>query len=100
MASVRFPFGAQAGQPQRYMVSCTHCTVPREALLISVTHSVGALQALWNAYVQAMRQAGFSRDTPMYVASGLLTYGASDGALTPPLPALADIIVPIVHCRP
>mmetsp|Transcript_3827 Transcript_3827/g.11047 ORF Transcript_3827/g.11047 Transcript_3827/m.11047 type:complete len:533 (-) Transcript_3827:775-2373(-) len=39
---------------------------------------MGGPEALWNAYVQAMRQAGFSRDTPMYVASGLLTYGASD----------------------
>ncbi len=39
------------------------------------------LQALWNEYVQAMQRGGFSADTPMYVASGLLTYGANEGAL-------------------
>lgn len=38
-------------------------------------------QAVWNAYVGSMRQAGFTADIPMYVASGLLTYGANDGAL-------------------
>jgi hypothetical protein len=29
--------------------------------------------------VGSMRQAGFTSDVPMYVASGLLTYGANDG---------------------
>ncbi len=38
------------------------------------------MQAVWNAYVQSMRQACFTPDTPMYVASGLLTYGANNGA--------------------
>lgn len=37
------------------------------------------LQAVWNAYVGSMRQAGFTANVPMYVASGLLTYGANDG---------------------
>ena len=27
----------------------------------------------------SMRQAGFTANVPMYVASGLLTYGANDG---------------------
>ncbi len=34
---------------------------------------------MWNAYVGSMRQAGFTANVPMYVASGLLTYGANDG---------------------
>ena len=33
---------------------------------------------MWSAYVVSMRQAGFSDRVPMYAASGLLTYGASD----------------------
>ena len=41
---------------------------------------MGGPEAVWNAYVASMRQAGFTSDVPMYVASGLLTYGASDGA--------------------
>ena len=36
------------------------------------------LQAVWNAYVLSMRQAGFTSAVPMYAASGLLTYGASE----------------------
>jgi hypothetical protein len=35
-------------------------------------------QAVWNAYVLSMRQAGFTSAVPMYAASGLLTYGASE----------------------
>jgi len=35
-------------------------------------------QAVWNAYVLSMRQAGFTAAVPMYAASGLLTYGASE----------------------
>ncbi len=37
------------------------------------------LQVVWHGYVQAMRQAGFTGDLVLYVASGLLTYGANEG---------------------
>ena len=37
------------------------------------------LQVVWHGYVQSMRQALFSPDLGLYVASGLLTYGANDG---------------------
>lgn len=39
---------------------------------------MGGPEAVWNAYVGSMRQAGFTANVPMYVASGLLTYGAND----------------------
>lgn len=44
------------------------------------------MQVIWSNYIDAMRQAGFSSGTGVYVASGLLTYGASQGnptAFTP-----------------
>ncbi len=37
------------------------------------------MQVVWRNYIQAMRQAGFSAVVGVYVASGLLTYGASQG---------------------
>lgn len=55
---------------------------PHDALRVCfVTDSLDprGLQAVWNAYVGSMRQAGFTANVPMYVASGLLTYGANDG---------------------
>lgn len=52
----------------------------------------GCLQALWNEYVQAMQRGGFSADTPMYVASGLLTYGANDGALMLAVPCCCRLV--------
>ncbi len=36
-------------------------------------------QVVWRNYIQAMRQAGFGAEVGVYVASGLLTYGASQG---------------------
>lgn len=38
---------------------------------------LGGTQAVWDGYVSSMRAAGFNATTPLYVASGLLTYGAS-----------------------
>jgi len=38
---------------------------------------LGGPQALWDGYVSAMRRACFNASTPLYAASGLLTYGAS-----------------------
>ena len=35
---------------------------------------------MWANYVDAMKQAGFSAGQGLYIASGLLTYGANDGA--------------------
>ena len=43
------------------------------------------LQVVWHGYVQSMRQALFSADLGLYVASGLLTYGANDGEHSPSL---------------
>lgn len=37
------------------------------------------MQVVWRNYLKAMRQAGFSAGVGVYVASGLLTYGASQG---------------------
>ena len=53
------------------------------------------MQAVWRKYVQAMRQAGFSAGVGVYVASGLLTYGASQGA-----PLLAPVDLPTNACLP
>lgn len=39
---------------------------------------MGGEQVVWHGYVQSMRQALFSPDLGLYVASGLLTYGAND----------------------
>ncbi len=39
------------------------------------------LQAVWNGYLGAMQAAGFASDLPLYVATGLLTYGANEGML-------------------
>jgi hypothetical protein len=38
---------------------------------------LGGRAALWGGYLAAARAAGFDARTPLYVASGLLTYGAS-----------------------
>lgn len=38
-----------------------------------------APQVLENEYLRAMRSSNFSPDIPVYVASGLLSYGAIDG---------------------
>lgn len=43
------------------------------------------VQVVWHGYVQAMRQAGFTGDLVLYVASGLLTYGANEGKLFVPV---------------
>ena len=49
------------------------------------------LQVVWHGYVQAMRQAGFSGDLVLYVASGLLTYGANEGA--PQMPPISSFFL-------
>lgn len=36
-----------------------------------------------NAYFKAMRQAGFNNRSPVYMASGLLTYGDDKGGFNP-----------------
>jgi hypothetical protein len=37
------------------------------------------VQVIWHLYKQAMVQANFNASTGLYIASGLLTYGASEG---------------------
>ena len=37
------------------------------------------VQVIWDRYVRAMQEARFSESVGVYVASGLLTYGASQG---------------------
>ena len=39
------------------------------------------VQVLWEGYAAAMQEAGFDDQTPLYAASGLLTYGATQGML-------------------
>ena len=47
----------------------------------SRAHSSSALrQAFWTAYFSAMEQVAFDFETPVYVASGLLTYMDERGA--------------------
>ena len=43
------------------------------------------VQVIWDRYVRAMQEARFSESVGVYIASGLLTYGASQGEkfLTP-----------------
>ncbi len=38
-------------------------------------------QAAWLAYFRSMQENGFDADTPIYVASGLLTYLNTAGVL-------------------
>ena len=37
------------------------------------------MQAVWDAYMAAMQRARFDKHTPLYVASGLLSYGDLKG---------------------
>ena len=39
------------------------------------------MQDFWHAYLAAMAGVGFNRLTPLYVASGLLTYMNTSGTL-------------------
>lgn len=50
------------------------------------------MQVIWNNYIHAMRQAGFSSGTGVYVASGLLTYGASQGTSLRILPCMVSAV--------
>ena len=52
-----------------------HLRVERDAR--DWTNIMGGTQAIWDGYVSAMRSLGFNATTPIYVASGMLTYGAS-----------------------
>ena len=45
--------------------------------------SVPIIQAVWEAYKVAMQKAGLDNATPLYVASGLLTYGGRQGLQLP-----------------
>ena len=42
------------------------------------TAIMGGPAAVWDGYVRAARAAGFNATTPLYAASGLLTYGATN----------------------
>ena len=44
-----------------------------------VSVSAVFIQAVWGAYETAMRKAELTNVTSLYVASGLLTYGANKG---------------------
>lgn len=46
-------------------------------------HSLaGHIQVMWSNYVDTMREAGFNGGQGLYIASGLLTYGAKEGNYT------------------
>ena len=51
------------------------------------------LQEFWSAYLAAMDGAGYNRSTPVYVASGLLTYMSATGAIPRPMPLSASAIL-------
>lgn len=38
---------------------------------------MGGQQVVWRGYIDTMQQLGFNATTRLYVASGMLTYGAS-----------------------
>ena len=38
---------------------------------------MGGQQVVWHGYIKTMKQVGFDNATRLYVASGMLTYGAS-----------------------
>ena len=57
---------------------CVRRSSTHPAAMWSRRGCVLCTQAVWNAYVLSMRQAGFTAAVPMYAASGLLTYGASE----------------------
>ena len=48
---------------------------------MSVGQSMACLQVVWEKYIEAMKLAGFDQDQGLYIASGLLTYGASAGGV-------------------
>jgi hypothetical protein len=47
---------------------------PRCALLLFLSFFL--LQVVWAMYLQTMKEAGFDANTPLFVATGLLSYGA------------------------
>ena len=55
------------------------------ALADRLVHHV---QALWQGYATAMQKAEFAASVPLYAASGLLTYGATEGGALPSLTSL------------
>ena len=42
---------------------------------------MGGQQVVWQGYISTMREVGFNSTTRIYVASGMLSYGASGGRL-------------------
>ncbi len=58
------------------------CWLAGRAWLIKIVAlQCNSPQVVWNAYVEAMTKAKFDSDTPLYVASALLTYNARGGML-------------------
>ncbi|KAK9844459.1 hypothetical protein WJX74_002810 [Apatococcus lobatus] len=56
--------------------NAVHLRIERDAR--DWSQIMGGEAVVWHGYVQAMRQAGFTGDLVLYVASGLLTYGANE----------------------
>ena len=77
---VRERLAAEGAAQQSRMVLCGLFNVPHRCVMTCADVSGCGVrpQAVWNAYVLSMRQAGFTAAVPMYAASGLLTYGASE----------------------
>ncbi|KAK9827655.1 hypothetical protein WJX81_004166 [Elliptochloris bilobata] len=72
--------GAAGGAGREY--NAAHLRLEKDARDWSAI--MGGEAVIWHNYIQAMSQAGFSAGVGVYVASGLLTYGASQ--------EMADII--------
>ncbi len=79
VAAVPPRLSCQTLQTQSIMNDGARCT----GCLTHTPQELGvcAVQAAWLAYFQSMRSAGFDSSTPLYVASGLLTYMNASGAL-------------------
>ena len=62
--------------------TCKEKGIDKGAQATATQHADGRVchvQVLWQAYGTAMQEAGFDEATPLYAASGLLTYGATQG---------------------
>ncbi|KAK9827681.1 hypothetical protein WJX81_007940 [Elliptochloris bilobata] len=67
--------GGGAGGAPHQKFNAAHLRLEKDAR--DWAEIMGGEGALWHSYIQAMKQANFSAGVSVYVASGLLTYGAS-----------------------
>lgn len=63
---------------------------------------MGGAPVVWHSYIKTMKSVGFDNATRLYVASGMLTYGAGAGAWVGGWPLLAGplitALIPLSTC--